>query len=447
MKRPVLPPLFFSVRLPTLLAMVWRAHIKRDLPPEPSRKGRLSFIVFRLDALGDVVMTLPLFRALKKAYPDSRCTVVVRNSYKALLVTNPHVDEILTLPRIHPAWLPQGLRRLLSAALLYGTKLRKRHFDCAVVPRWDVDEHLATFLCVLTHGSTRVGYTEKTSEAKQQINRGFDRAYDLCLPPGPVRHEIQRNLAVAMAIGAAELNATLEVQLTETDRRRAAKLLARVPAATDLVAIGIGAGSANRRWPLGRYAQVVEHLAKVRAVQPVVVCSAAELGDALKLAGKLQTAPIILSGAGLREVCAVLERCELFIGNDSGSAHLAAAMDCKVIVISRHPLDGDANHFNSPLRFSPVCANVRVLQPFTGLEGCHGSCRSLQPHCIKRIAVDEVVAAALAMLNRKRTFIPKHQPSMWSDNAARSLLQSHSARAVERAMEMLSTGNRPLTPV
>ena len=361
MKRPVLPPLFFSVRLPTLLAMVWRAHIKCDLPPEPSRKGRLSFIVFRLDAMGDVVMTIPLFRALKKAYPDSRCTVVVRNSYKALLVTNPHVDEILTLPRIHPAWLPQGLRRLLSAALLYGTKLRKRHFDCAVVPRWDVDEHLATFLCVLTHASTRVGYTEKTSEAKQQINRGFDRAYDRCLPPGPARHEILRNLAVAKAIGAAELNATLEVQLTETDRRRAAKLLARVPAATDLVAIGIGAGSANRRWPLGRYAQVVEQLVKVRAVQPVVVCSAAELGDALKLAGKLQTAPIILSGAGLREVCAVLECCELFIGNDSGSAHLAAAMDCKVIVISRHPLDGDANHFNSPLRFSPHCAHVRVL--------------------------------------------------------------------------------------
>jgi lipopolysaccharide heptosyltransferase II len=447
MKRPLLTPLFFSVRLPTLLAMFWRAHINRQQVPEPPHKGSLSFVVFRLDALGDVVMTTPLFRALKQAYPDSRCTVAVRSCYKALLVTNPHIDEILTLPRIRPAWLPQGFRRLLSATVLYWTKLRRRHFDFALSPRWDVDEHLATFLCVLTRATTRVGYTEKTSPAKRQINRGFDRAYNHCLPPGPVRHEILRNLAIAKALGAAELDPALEVQLTETDRKRAAKVLTKIPAATDLIAIGIGAGSRNRRWPLNRYAQVIEQLAKVRPVQAVIVCSAAELGDALKLAGELRTDPIILSGAGLREVCAVLERCELFIGNDSGSAHLAAAMDCKVIVVSRHPLDGDADHFNSPLRFSPYCANVRVLQPSTGLEGCRGSCRSLEPHCILRVSVDEVVAAGRAMLYQKRAFVPHTQPNAWSDKAAQSLLQSHSAPAVERAAEMLGTGNRPLTPV
>ncbi|HKD86719.1 MAG TPA: glycosyltransferase family 9 protein [Terriglobales bacterium] len=445
MKRPLFAPLCFSVRLPTLLAMFWRAHINREQASDLLRKGGPSFIIFRLDALGDVVMTTPLFRALKKAYPDSRCTVVVRNCYKSLLVTNPHIDEILTLPVIRPAWLPQRLRGLLAAALLYWTKLRKRHFDFAVSPRWDVDEQLATFLCVLTRATTRVGYTEKTSQAKQRINRGFDRAYDLCLPPGPARHEILRNLAVAKAMGATELNATLEVQLTETDRRRAAKLLARVPATTDLVAIGIGAGSPNRRWPLSRYAQVIEQLARIRPLQPVIVCCAAELGDAMKLAGKLSIAPIILSGAGLREACAVIERCELFIGNDSGCAHLAAAMNCRVIVISRHPLDGDANHFNSPLRFAPHCPNVGVLQPATGMEGCRGACRSLEAHCIRRISVDAVVAACRAMVHLKRASVSQPELSAWPDKAARSLLQSHSAPAIERAVEVLRSGNRPLT--
>ena len=50
----------------------------------------------------------------------------------------------------------------------------------------------------------------------------------------------------------------------------------------------------------------------------------------------------------------MLERCDLFIGNDSGTAHLAAAMDCKTIVISRHPRDGDPNHSNSPVRFGSL---------------------------------------------------------------------------------------------
>lgn len=447
MKRPLLTPLFFSVRVPTLLAIFWRTYIHRQQACELPHKGGPSFIIFRLDALGDVVMTTPLFRALKKAHPHSRCTVVVRSCHRSLLVTNPHIDEILSLPRIRPVWLPQGLRRLLSATLLYWTQLRKRHFDFAVSPRWDVDEHLATFLCALTRAGTRIGYTEKASPARQQINRGFDRAFNRCLSPGPARHEILRNLAIAKALGAEELDSGLEVQLTERDRKRATKLLAKVPAATDLVAIGIGAGSPNRRWPLNRYAQVIEQLARVRVVQPAILCSAAELGYALKLAGKLQIAPLILSGAPLREVCAVLERSELFIGNDSGAAHLAAAMDCKVIVISRHPLDGDANHFNSPLRFSPHCAHVRVLQPLTGLEGCRGSCRSFEPHCILRVSVDEVVAAARSMLCRKRTFVRQPHANVWPEKVLRSLLQSHSAPAVERAVEVLHKSNRPVTPV
>ena len=447
MKRLRLPPLFFSVRLPTLLAIFWRRHVNRAAISGAPHKGPLSFIIFRLDALGDVVMTTPLFRALKAAYPESRCTVVVQESYKPLLVTNPHVDEILTLPRVRPEWLPQHMKRLVSATLLYWTRLRRRRFDFAISPRWDVDEHLATFLCILTRAASSLGYSEKASPAKRQINRGFDAAYSICLPPGPVRHEVQRNLAIATAVGAPDINGRLEIHLTERDRRRAMKLLARMPASTKLVAIGIGASSPGRRWPLKRYAAVVTQLSKQHDLRPVIVCSEPELGEALKLAKLLETVPIILSGARLREVCAVLERCELFIGNDSGCAHLAAAMDCKVVAISRHPRDGDPNHFNSPVRFAPQCAHVRVLQPGHGLEDCRDACCRLEPHCVTKVSVDAVVAAAAAMLNEPRTAIT-NGPQPWPDQAARRLLHSHSAEAIRRAVETVHTGTpQPLAPV
>lgn len=196
------PPLLFSLRLPTGLALFWRRHIARPEISGTSRKDPASFIVFRLDAMGDVVLTTPLFRALKAAQPRSRCTVVVQRAYKALLATDPRVDEILTLPNIRPAWLPRGVRRLFAALLFYWTVLRKRHFDYAISPRWDTDEHLATFLCVMSDATTRVGYSERTTPAKQKMNRGFDRAWDICLPAGLVRHEVLRNLAVAEALGA-----------------------------------------------------------------------------------------------------------------------------------------------------------------------------------------------------------------------------------------------------
>ena len=448
MRAPIFQPLFLSVRLPTLLAMFWRAHISRGRIAGLSHKGPVSFIVFRLDSLGDVVMTTPLFRALKKAHPESRCTVVVQECYKSLLATNPHIDEILTPPEVRPAWLPQGMRRLLAATVLYWARLRKGHFDFAVSPRWDVDEHLATLLCVLTHAARRVGYSETASPEKQRINRGFDAAYNVCLPPGPVRHEVLRNLAMAEALGATAADATLEIKLTERDRRKAAQLLAQVPESAKLVAIGIGAASSGRRWPLKNYAEAVNRLARECEVQPAIVCSALELGEAQELAGMLRQAPIMVSGSPFREVCAVLERCDLFIGNDSGCAHLAAAMDCKVIVISRHPRDGGPNHFNSPLRFAPHCAQRRVLQPATALDGCREACRSSQPHCINQVSVEEVVASARLMLNEKRPALVPPLSRSLPDKAALRLLHAHSAEAISRAVEALRNGaERPPTPL
>src|SRR5271166_4397576 len=344
----MLPPLFLSVRVPTHLARLWRSYFGEKSKSGLPRRGRLFIIIFRLDAMGDVVMTTPLFRELKRAFPNSHCTVVVQNAYRPLLVTNPHLDE-----------------------------------------------ELATLLCLLTNATERVGYTEKASPQKQQLNRGFDAAFSLCLSAGPVQHEVVRNLAIVEALGGAVQDSSLEVRLTERDREFASRLLANVPASTNVIALGIGAHGTSRRWPLERYAAFVSRLGRV---QPVILCSAGEREHAMRLAKLLNCETIIVSGAPLREACAVLERCDLFIGNDSGSAHLAAAMDCKTIVISRHPRGGNPNHRNSPLRFAPYCKQARVLQPATGLDSCTGGCRSLEPHCITAVSVDEVVAAALEML-------------------------------------------------
>ena len=394
----MLPPLFLSVRVPTHLARLWRSYFGEKSKSGLPRRGRLSIIIFRLDAMGDVVMTTPLFRELKRAFPNSHCTVVVQNAYRPLLITNPHIDEILAVPEVRAAYLPRRARKLLAAMLLYWRHLRRRRYDFAISPRCDLDEHLATLLCLLTNATERIGYTEKVSPLKQRLNRGFDAAFSICLPAGSLQHEVMRNLAIVKALGGAIQESCLEVRLTERDREFASRLLGNVSGATTLIALGIGARSTGRCWPLDRYADSVARLAKQVRVQPVILCSASEREQALKLAKLLSCETMILSGTPLREVCAVLERCHLFIGNDSGCAHLAAAMGCKTIVISRHPRDGDPNHGNSPLRFGPHSREARVLQPATGLDTCTADCRSPEPHCITAVSVDEVVAAAREML-------------------------------------------------
>ncbi len=394
----MLPPLLLSVRLPTKLAILWRAHLAPRNAIGPRRRDALSLLVIRLDGLGDVVLTTPLFRELKRAFPGSSCTVVVQDAFRPLLVTNPYIDEIIGLRPVQAAWLPVRLRSLLSVLLLYWSRLRGKRFDIAISPRWDVDDHLATFLCSLADAKDRVGYTETASPAKQRHNRGFDAAFNTCLSTGPVRHEVLRNLEIVRALGGKVEDSKLEINLTHRDREFATKLLANVPASSTVVAVGIGGRSLGRRWPLENYAESLARLEKERRVQPMIICSHDEREEAGKLADLLPCGAIIVCGAPLRKVCAVLERCDLFIGNDSGSAHLAGAMNCKVLVISRHPSGGDRNHANSPIRFAPYCDRVRFLQPAAGVEACKTECLSSEPHCIKAVPVEQVVAAAREML-------------------------------------------------
>ncbi len=333
--------MLFSVRIPTLLAIFWRKHLARTPGLRKATTTPASIIVFRLDQLGDLVLTTPLFRELKRMYPQARCTVVVQPAYRAILTTNHNIDEILPLHEVEAKWLPARARHLVSALWFYWTRLRHRQFDMAISPRWDVDEGLATMLCVLTNAAWRVGYSEHASAAKRRINRGFDAAFDLVVPPGPLRHEVDRNLQIVEALGGRVEDRRLEICLTANDRKFASELLTHHDGRRMVVAIGIGGRAASRKWPLKSYAEMIAQLNQHRGVQPVIVCAKEEEAEASELAGLLPVRPYILSGVPLRAVCAVLERCDLFVGNDSGTAHLAAAMDCRTVVVSRHPRGGD----------------------------------------------------------------------------------------------------------
>jgi len=390
------------VTLPTWLAIVWRKYLAA-CPPAVNRDGSpRSIVIFRLDQLGDLVLTTPLFRELKRLYPGVRCTVVLRSQYKALLTTNRNVDEILPLRELKAEWLPSRARWLVSVLWFYWVELRSRQFDFAISPRWDVDESLATMLCALTNAGKRVGHTSRVSPAKSRINRGFDAAFDVTLPPGPLRHEVDRNLAVADVLGAKIRSRQPEIVLTQTDRKFADELLKNHDSGRTLVALGIGGRAAGRKWPLERYAECIARLNEQRLVQPVILCSADEDGDASALSVKLAVPPYILSGVSLRTVCAVLERCELFVGNDTGTAHLAAAMNCPTVVVSRHPANGDPTNPNSPARFAPRGARFRVLQPQTGKGECLASCRKPEPHCVLQVTAEQVVDSAMDLLPRQQ---------------------------------------------
>ena len=392
--------LLLWARIPTLLVLWWTRLLRK--PPRPIGQARVSFIVFRLDALGDLVLATPLFRELKRNYPQSSLTVVAQDAYKSVLITNPYIDKVLTVRPDRRAWLPKGVPNLIAAIRFYWRELRGRKFDVCISPRWDTDEHLATLLCCLTRAGLRVGYSERASAGKRRYNARFDRAFDICMDPGPLQHEVLRNLQVVKALGGSVRDSSIEIHLTSRDREYAHRVLQGTSDDSIVVALGIGAQAPGRRWPLERYAACVSELSDRLPLQVIVTCAPPEHSQALLLAAMIPGPAVVCDSAEIREACAVLENCDLYIGNDTGAAHLAAAMGCPAIVISRHPRSGSPEHPNSPQRFAPHCEQVRVLQPEHGLDECKARCVHIEPHCILQISVPEVLALAREMLARNR---------------------------------------------
>jgi ADP-heptose:LPS heptosyltransferase len=353
--------------------------------------------------LGDLVLTTPLFRALKRSYPTARVSALVLEELTPLLATNRDVDEIIPVRQTGARWLPARIRRLWSAVVVYFTRLFHRRFDLAICPRWDIDENFATMLCALTNAMRRVGYTSQATPAKARLNWGFDAAFDIVLPPGEVLHEADRSVAVVRALGGEGNSARPEIRVTDSDRRVAGRLLQYHDAQQFLIALGIGARAMGRRWPVERYARLVRALGRRWPVEAVIVCAEYEEKEAAALAKELLVRPFVLCGEPLRSVCAVLEQCDLFVGNDSGAAHLAAAMSCPTVVVSRHPRDGAIDHPNSPARFAPRGGGrVIVVQPTSGMGSCKAFCRETEPHCILQVTVDEVLTASMKLLQESR---------------------------------------------
>jgi heptosyltransferase-2 len=221
--------------------------------------------------------------------------------------------------------------------------------------------------------------------------------------PAP-QHEVATNLDIARQFSGDGFGSVPELFLTEEDRRYAARVLDGVHSQYVVVSVAFGAQAKKRIWPLDLWVETIGLLASSRPLFVLLVCSKGEMKQAAYLKGMLNSAHpkvevSIVSGARLRESAACLEASHLFIGGDSGPAHLAAAVQCPTLVISPHPLSGDEGHANSPVRFRPWSDRGLVLQPDIATAPCSSSCEHLRPHCILRITPAEVAAAAEGMLS------------------------------------------------
>jgi ADP-heptose:LPS heptosyltransferase len=201
-----------------------------------------------------------------------------------------------------------------------------------------------------------------------------------------------------------------KLQVSEKFHQEANCLWRSLDLKPPLVALGIGAGFADKCWPLEKFKQMALELTQCRPDVNLVVIGGIEdqeSGDLICAVSpfNIKNAAGRLSPLG---TAALLKRCSVYAGNDSGPMHLAAAMDCAVVEISKHPKGGNDDSRFSATRFGPIAWWSKILQPEPLSGDCTQECIKPYAHCITSITPEQVTQAVSQAIEVRLRLTKRH---------------------------------------
>jgi heptosyltransferase-2 len=362
---------------------------------EDLRKSR-RILVARFDEMGDLVLCTPFLRELRRFQPEALIVLLVKPAIANLMELCPYINSVVPFQprfglrpdRLAALW---ALRRHVQAAL--GGRP-----DMGILPRYDADFSRGLITLLAVGARHRVGFTELATEEKSNADSGTDQYLSMAISldaPGSLAHEVERNLSLLAALGARVESKNLELWLSDADRSTARQILAQCPDVVLWIGLCPGASSPRKRWPSERYASVVAHLVQVHKSYGVVVVGSSDdaaAGDEICRAGGARC----INAAGkltVRQTAAVLARCRLYLGNDTGPMHLAAAAGVPVVAVYADSLAcGPLEGTRAAARFGPWGVPHRLL-PAQAVAPCTDRCRENHAHCILTVPEDAVVRA------------------------------------------------------
>jgi len=353
-----------------------------------------SILLIRPDHLGDLLFTTPALRALRAAFPQARITGLIGPWAEAVVTSNPSLDEVMLCP--FPGFTRQPKKSFIEPYIVlrrYARLLREKEFDLAVVLRFD--HWWGALLAYLAHIPRRVGYD--IAEVRPFLTDA--------IPYVSGRHEVEQNLALMEAAGVqGEHPITpsaypLEFPLNAQDREFAPRYLAEQGVGDNdpLVCIHPGAGAPVKLWRNEGWAQVADALVEKYAAKVILTGADSEAPLVQAIAERMACQPIIAAGqTTLRQLAALLARCRLVLGADSGPLHLAVAVGSPTVHLYG-PVDSRTfGPWGDPSRHIVLISDMDCI-PCNRLDYRVGE---LEDHrCVWNISEAQVTEAARRLLD------------------------------------------------
>ena len=333
-------------------------------------------LVVRLRSIGDTVLATPSLFALKRFLPNAQVDILVEDWVAPVLDNHPHVDNVIVLER-------GGFITRARVA----RELRAANYDVVYNLHGGTT---ATFLTRATGARRRVGF--KSYQYGQLHNH--QAPSPLLIWEQQKTHSVEQQLAL---LGWTGVPVTDRPRTSLGTSPKAAETVDRLLnenglSNQNIALIHPAAAFATKQWAAQNFARVVEFLAK-REFTSVAIAAPNEQALLEQLRSE-SSVDVVTFALSLPEVTALAARSQLFVGNDSGIAHIAAAVGTPSVVVF-----GSSNiaHWR-PWNTAPA----EVVFEEMPCQPCHGYfCEQFaQPECILRVPVTRVIAAIERVLNR-----------------------------------------------
>jgi len=361
-------------------------------------KSCKNLLVRGVNWIGDAVMTMPALRALKKALPETKISLLVKPWVSPLFEHDPNVDEIILYGDEY-----KGIIGKMKLSRI----IHKKHFCSAILFQNAFDAALITFLAGIKQ---RVGYNRD--------GRGPLLTEAVPVPQDEKIHHIHYYLKLLEQSGIHSENSYPYIYLMLDERLRVRKILQDLN--RPILGINPGAtyGSAKRWFP-DRFAEIANWFIKDTSGSVILFGSAkeVEMADEIykNVNSELRTPNSLQNMAGktpLRELIALISECDIFVTNDSGPLHIAYAVGTPLVALfgstdpelTGPPPETDGNN------------NV-VISPALSCSPCfERTCKNNDMRCMYAITSDDVYYGIKKVLPEKPAVFFDRDGTLCRDN-------------------------------
>jgi len=299
-------------------------------------------LITRTDRIGDLVLTTPLFKALREKFPKAWIAAVVFLEHREIVQGNPFLDEVILYDK-------KGSERGLWGQFLFSQKLRSKRFDVVVHAHGTNRMHLAAWFAGIP---LRVGYARRAPWALTQVHPYNKKEGK--------KQEAEYLFELLEFLGVTppeEIETFFPVTNRSVRSFESLRMFHKIPCDRPWIVLNPSASDVTKMWPAERFAGLVTRIQKDR---PSVFLAIGTAQDRPLIERLIKNTPVPvfdLSGRlSLGHLGALLQRSDLLVSNDSGPVHIATAVGTPVVSIF-----GRYEAGLGPERWRPLGKRSRVV--------------------------------------------------------------------------------------